>query len=115
MDGERIKYEIKKKGFTMKRVAKELKQSQQNLSAKLNTEDVSSGLIEQICEIIGVRMAELYDGDIISAINNSTAFKGTQSCDPRLLDIIQARDAQNAKSQEQIDRLIAIIEKMQKQ
>ena len=115
MDGERIKYEIKKKGFTMKRVAKELKQSQQNLSAKLNTEDVSSGLIEQICDIIGVRMAELYDGDIISAINNSTAFKGTQSCDPRLLDIIQARDAQNAKSQEQIDRLIAIIEKMQKQ
>lgn len=115
MDGERIKYEIKKKGFTMKRVAKELKQSQQNLSAKLNTDDVSSGLIEQICDIIGVRMAELYDGDIISAINNSTAFKGTQSCDPRLLDIIQARDAQNAKSQEQIDRLIAIIEKMQKQ
>lgn len=115
MDGERIKYEIKKKGFTMKRVARELKQSQQNLSAKLNTDDVSSGLIEQICDIIGVRMAELYDGDIISAINNSTAFKGTQSCDPRLLDIIQARDAQNAKSQEQIDRLIAIIEKMQKQ
>ena len=116
MDGERIKYEIKKKGFTMKRVAKELKQSQQNLSAKLNTDDVSSELIEQICDIIGVRVAELYiDGDIISAINNSTAFKGTQSCDPRLLDIIQARDAQNGKSQAQIDRLIAIIEKMQKQ
>ncbi len=116
MDGERIKYEIKKKGYTIKRIAEELKQSQQNLSAKLNTDDVSSGLIEKICDIIGVKMSELYsDGDIISAVNNSTAIKGNQSCDPRLLDIIQARDKQNEKSQEQIDRLIAIIEKMQKQ
>lgn len=116
MDGERIKYEIKKRGYTIKRIAKELNTSQQNLSAKLNADDISSGLIEQICEIIGVRMSDLYsDGDIISAINNSTAIKGNQSCDPRLLDIIQARDKQNEKSQEQIDRLIAIIEKMQEQ
>lgn len=116
MDGERIKYEIKKRGYTIKRIAKELNTSQQNLSAKLNADDISSGLIEQICEIIGVRMSDLYsDGDIISAINNSTAIKGNQSCDTRLLDIIQARDKQNEKSQEQIDRLIAIIEKMQEQ
>jgi len=116
MDGERIKYEIKKRGYTIKRIAKELNTSQQNLSAKLNADDISSGLIEQICEIIGVRMSDLYsDGDIISAFNNSTAIKGNQSCDPRLLDIIQARDKQNEKSQEQIDRLIAIIEKMQEQ
>jgi len=116
MDGERIKYEIKKKGYTIKRIAEELNQSQQNLSAKLNSDDVSSGLIEKICDIIGVKMSELYsDGDIISAVNNSTAIKGNQSCDPRLLDIIDARDKQNEKSQEQIDRLIAIIEKMQEQ
>ena len=116
MDGERIKYEIKKKGYTIKRIAEELNQSQQNLSAKLNSDDVSSGLIEKICDIIGVKMSELYsDGDIISAVNNSTAIKGNQSCDPRLLDIIDARDKQNEKSQEQIDRLIAIIKKMQEQ
>ena len=116
MDGERIKYEIKKRGYTIKRIAKELNTSQQNLSAKLNADDISSGLIEQICEIIGVRMSDLYsDGDIISAVNNSTAIKGNQSCDPRLLDIIQARDKQNEKSQEQIDRLLTIIEKMQEQ
>ena len=116
MDGERIKYEIKKKGYTIKRIAEELNQSQQNLSAKLNSDDVSSGLIEKICDIIGVKMSELYsDGDIISAVNNSTAIKGNQSCDPRLLDILDARDKQNEKSQEQIDRLIAIIEKMQEQ
>ncbi len=116
MDGERIKYEIKKKGYTIKRIAEELNQSQQNLSAKLNSDDVSSGLIEKICDIIGVKMSELYsDGDIISAVNNSTAIKGNQSCDPRLLDIIDARDKQNEKSQEQIDRLLTIIEKMQEQ
>ena len=116
MDGERIKYEIKKKGYTIKRIAEELNQSQQNLSAKLNSDDVSSGLIEKICDIIGVKMSELYsDGDIISAVNNSTATKGNQSCGPRLLDILDARDKQNEKSQEQIDRLIAIIEKMQEQ
>ena len=116
MDGERIKYEIKKKGYTIKRIAEELNQSQQNLSAKLNSDDVSSGLIEKICDIIGVKMSELYsDGDIISAVNNSTAIKGNQSCDPRLLDIIDARDKQNEKSQEQIDRLHTIIEKMLEQ
>ena len=72
MDGERIKYEIKKKGYTIKRIAEELNTSQQNLSAKLNSDDVSSGLIEQICNIIGVMMPDLYsDGDSIPAIDNA--------------------------------------------
>jgi hypothetical protein len=72
-------------------------------------------------------VADFYDtpsGDNIAAYDHSTAFKGNQICDHRLLDIIQARDRQIdkcqqqnekiqqllEKSQEQIDRLIAIIE-----
>lgn len=105
MTGEKLKFEIKKRGFTLKKIATELHTSAQNLGSKLSSDDVSSGLIEKIADIMGVKVSEFYSGgDVISAINNSTAFKGSQNCDPRLLDILEQKD-------QQINRLLDIIEK----
>lgn len=72
--------------------------------------------IERIANLLDCSIDELFDretahvGDTISADNNSTAFKGTSTCDSRLLDIIEARDRQLDKSQSQIDRLLGLLE-----
>lgn len=132
MDGDRIKYEIKKRGFTIRGIASKIGMSEQNLGQQLNNKKLSVKLMESIAEAMEMSVADFYDtpsGDNIAAYDHSTAFKGNQTCDHRLLDIIQARDRQIdkcqqqneknqsllEKSQEQIDRLIAIIEKMQEQ
>ena len=125
MDGMSIKTEIWKRGFTLREIANKIGMSEQNLGKQLNNKKLSTKLIEKIAAAMDMNVLDFYEqpaGDNIAAYDHSTAFKGTQSCDPRLLDIIQTRDRQidkcqqqNEKSQEQIDRLIAIIEKMQKQ
>ena len=128
MEGNKIKYEIKRRGFTIREIANKLGMLEQNLGKKLTYKDISTQLMEDIAAAMDISVMEFYEhpaGDNISAYDHGTAFKGTQSCDPRLLDIIQARDRQIdkcqqqndksqqllEKSQEQIDRLIAIIEK----
>ena len=77
--------------------------------------------VELMADILQCPIDELFDrdsalpvGDNISAENNSMAFKGTNTCDPRLLDIIQARDTQLDKAQSQIDRLIGLLEEKKK-
>ncbi len=113
MKGNVIKGAIKKQGFTIRQVAGELGMSEQSLHKKLSYDDVSSLLMEQVTEVIGMRVWELYGiptGDEITAIDHSTAFHGTNACDTRLLGIIESRDRQLDKCQEQIDRLIKIVE-----
>ena len=81
-----------------------------------NNTNPKAETIERIADLLQCPIDELFDrdttyvGDTISADNNSTAFKGTSSCDPHLLDIIKSRDRQLDKSQQQIDRLIALLE-----
>ena len=77
--------------------------------------------IERIADLLQCPIDELFDrnvdkssGDRITADNNSTAFKGTYTCDPRLLDIIQARDRQLDMAQSQIDRLLELLEEKKK-
>lgn len=122
MTGEELKLEIKRRGCTIRQIALALGRSEQNFGRMLKTsESVSSAVIEKTAEIMGVPVSELYakGGDTITAHDHSTAFKGTNNCDARLLEIIQTRDRQMEKymtqmdkSQQQIDRLLAIIETM---
>jgi transcriptional regulator with XRE-family HTH domain len=114
MTGEQLKHEIKRRGYTLRSVAAVLGIAEQNLGRKLKGASVSTEVIEAAAQVMGVTVGELYNpsaaGDNIQADHNSTAFKGTYSCDTRLLGIIETRDRQLDKSQQQIDRLLAIIE-----
>ena len=100
MTGAQLKYEIKKRGYTQKVVAERIGKTPQNLGNILANDDVSSSVMEAIAAAMGVSVADFYQsGD--KNIDNE--------CDTRLLDIIQARDRQLDKCQEQLDKLIAIL------
>lgn len=84
----------------------------------------SAKALERIADLLDCTIDELFDrpvagtsGDHIEASDNSTAFKGTYTCDPRLLSMIEARDrqidkcqTQLDKAQEQSDRLLTLLE-----
>lgn len=70
--------------------------------------------IERIANLLDCSIDELFDreekkGGSITASNSSTVFNGN-SCDQRLLDIIQSRDRQIDKLQTQIERLLDLLE-----
>ena len=106
MTGAQLKQEIKKRGYTLLSIAEQYGTSEQNMGRMLRSEDVSSRLLEVSAEAMGISPADFYrQGDNIKAYNHSMAFKGSNNCDQRLLDIIQARDRQ-------IEKLLALIDKM---
>lgn len=118
MNGNVLKQAISKRGFTQRQVATMMGMSPQNLSQKLASDDISTSLVEAVATTMGITPAALYDGgDHINATDHSMAFKGTNYCDSRLLDMIESRDklleeqsAQLTKCQEHVDRLLALIE-----
>lgn len=90
---------------------------EKNDNPKARTVELMADILQCPIDELFDREVEVSAGDNITADNNSTAFKGINTCDPRLLDIIQARDRQIDKaqqhldkSQSQIDRLLAIVE-----
>jgi len=73
----------------------------------------NAATIEAIADFLGCSIDELFDrplpkctttGDHIEANENSTAFKGTNNYDPRLLAMIEARDRQIDRAQAQLDK-----------
>lgn len=78
-----------------------------------NSTNPNAATIEAIANILDCSIDELFDrpastsvtmGDHIEANENSTAFKGTNSCDSRLLDIIESGNRQLDKAQSQLDK-----------
>ena len=105
MTGEQLKHEIKKRGYTLKSVAAKLGTTPQNLGGRLQSDDVASSLMETAAEVMGISVADFYrPGDTIMAADNSTAFKGSFNCDPRLLSIIENKDRQIDKLLEMVGR-----------
>jgi DNA-binding Xre family transcriptional regulator len=74
--------------------------------------DLNASTLEGIAELLDCSIDEFFDrkpvnhtqGDHIEADNNSTAFKNTNTCDQRLLSLLETRDRQLDKAQEQLDR-----------
>lgn len=72
-------------------------------------------VVERIADLLQCSIDELFDRESQYPSENSTAFKGTYSCDPRLLDIIEKQSCQIdraqehlTKAQQQIDQLIEL-------
>jgi transcriptional regulator with XRE-family HTH domain len=120
ISGPQLKIEIKRRGYTLRHVAAQLGIKEQSFGQMLKNDTVKKSTFEGIAKVLGVSASELNNaGDTITAKDHSMALKGSNTCDPRLLDIIQARDRQLEKFQEQldksqqhIDRLLSIVETM---
>jgi len=121
MKGLDIKDYLRKNGYTVTAVADLLGESNQNLFAALGKEDVKSGLIERISQVTGIPVASFYgdttmgngsgnQGSIVAGNNNHI---NTQQ--DEFLRELAAQRRLTEKSQEQIDRLLGVIEKLSEQ
>lgn len=114
MTGTQLKQIIAGCGISQKELAAAMPtiRHEQDWQRIFRSEDVKSGVIEQLAHAIGRTVGQLYgEQPAVSnvAYDHAHASVGsTFSCDPRLLDIIQARDRS-------IDRMHLQIERMQQQ
>lgn len=116
MNGLTIKEILRRTGHTQLEIADLLGMSNQNLSAALSKDDIRSSLIERIAEAIGQPVSLFYgDTNIATASGeNSTAVAGNgnkvDSKSDKFLQEIAAQRKMTERSQDQIDRLLGIIE-----
>lgn len=141
MKGSDLKNKITACGFTMTSIANRLGILPQNLNSWFNSNDVRSGTIEKLAEVLNLPISYFYgeEGSAISSVagNNNTTATGNNntvsSTDDRLLALLLNKDeqlnkamdqttralhqtdvalAQSTKSQEQLDEVIAMLKKV---
>ena len=107
MTGKEIKYIVERSGIKTNAFAEMMEISPQSLNSVFQSPDVKSGTLESVARVIGVPVGTLY-GDGASVINHQT--NNTIGGDNNVTlnyDALKKRD-------EQIDRLLSIIENMQR-
>ena len=118
MKGIEVKAILKKQGLTITGVAEMLGESQQNLNSMLSKDDIRTGLLERISEATGLPIAMFYGDSAINANlgNYSSAVTGNNiqvnTSTGEFLKELAAQRKLTEKSQEQIDRLLGVIEKL---
>ena len=118
MKGLTVKEILRKNGYTVSAVADKLGISNQNLFSLLGKEDVKTSTLEKIAEVTGLPVALFYGdshihasvGDHSSAVTGNNINVNTTTGE--FLAELEAQRRINEKSQEQIDRLLKIIENL---
>ena len=121
MKGIDVKAVLKKHGYTLTSIASSLGESQQNLNSLLSKEDIRTGLLERICQATGLPIAVFYgdttmgngSGNQSSIVAGNNNHINTQQ--DEFLRELAAQRKLTEKSQEQIDRLLGVIEKLSEQ
>lgn len=128
MTGDRIKFLLDELGITQKALSEMLGVTPQSVSAIIAASDVRSGTLEKIANVLGVPMSRFYPNDTTTTItnesselhvrNNSGVVSGTnngiistgQKDTQKLVEMLVEA---NAKKDQQIDKLIALLSKQQ--
>ena len=110
MTGQQLKQKLADMGYTnINELAKTLGQSNQKLYASMASPDIKTGLIEDIANALGLRAGDFFPdaGSYACASENSIAVNGNgnevSSISERFIGLLEKKD-------EQIDRLLGIIE-----
>lgn len=127
MTGERIKFLLDELGVTQKALSEMLGVTPQSVSAIIAASDVRSGTLEKIANVLGVPMSRFYPNDaatitndsielhvrnnsgVVSGTNNGSISTGQQDTQKLVEMLVEA----NAKKDQQIDKLIALLTKQQ--
>lgn len=127
MTGDRIKFLLDELGITQKALSEMLGVTPQSVSAIIAASDVRSGTLEKIANVLGVPMSRFYPNDtttitnesselhvrnnsgVVSGTNNGTISTGQQDTQKLVEMLVEA----NAKKDQQIDKLIALLTKQQ--
>lgn len=107
-----LKAILKRTGRQLNEIATLINISPQALNQVLNSKDVKSGILESLASALGISVCEFYGGgDKVSAIDHSLAINGNGNS---ANNDTGAFLALLTKKDEQIDRLLGIIEQMNK-
>lgn len=127
MTGDRIKFLLDELGITQKALSEMLGVTPQSVSAIIAASDVRSGTLEKIANVLGVPMSRFYPNDaatitnesselhvrnnsgVVSGTNNGSISTGQQDTQKLVEMLVEA----NAKKDQQIDKLIALLTKQQ--
>ena len=122
MKGEDLKNRLKSTAIPMSEIANKMGIMPQSLYSIFNSEDVKSGVLERLSEVLEVPIAYFYgdsytvqgNGNALATGDHSTA----SSSDDRLLTLLMSKDTQltmsmqqTSKAQEQITELIKMMQK----
>lgn len=107
MSGEMLRNVLNNRGVVLADLAKTLGMSPQHLNQALNAADIKSGFLEKLCNVLNVELWELYGAPAPAnnSYNKDTTINDTQTM-ADLLTMLKAKD-------EQINRLLALLEKLQ--
>ena len=119
MKGEYIKKILLENGFILKDVAEAMGETPQNLQSMLRAEDVKTGTLERIAAAINKSLYFFIEGDNITSTNygnerTSVAGNGNQVTNTDVAGLIELQKGYQEmlkKKDEQIDRLLSIIER----
>lgn len=111
MSGEQLKKILGKTGKSYVEIAALLGISSQSLYQMFKADDIKSGMIEKLCNVLNEDVTLFYGGgDRVSAADHSIAIQGNgnnASDTGAFITLLTKKD-------EQIDRLLGIIEQMNK-
>ena len=127
MAGKELKDKLSTCGISQAEIARRLGMSTQSMSQALNVADIKTGFLEKIANVLGVPMSRFYPNDTTTTItnesselhvrNNSGVVSGTNNGSisagqdtQRLVEILVEA---NAKKDQQIDKLIALLTEQQ--
>ena len=127
MTGKELKDKLSTCGISQAEIARRLGMSTQSMSQALNVADIKTGFLEKIANVLGVPMSRFYPNDaatitnesselhvrnnsgVVSGINNGSISTGQQDTQKLVEMLVEA----NAKKDQQIDKLIALLTKQQ--
>lgn len=114
MNGNQVKKILQEKGIPIAELARQLNMSRQALSSVLSNDDVKTGLLEKVALIIGEPVTYFYTGESSgAAVVNGGTVNGNVTGKNEEGPAVSAIVAQLDTKDQQIDRLLRIIERMQ--
>lgn len=126
MTGQELKARIAACGISQSEIARRLGMSQQSFNQGLNVPDIRTGLLERIAEATGKPLSYFYpaasavitnESSELHVRNNSGVVSGTNngsiSTGQDTQKLVEMLVEANAKKDQQIDKLIALLSKQQ--
>ena len=119
MKGQILKEFLKVNGISVSEIARRTGIPQTTLSSALSSEDIRTGLLEEIAEAVGKDAPYFYGASTSTGAQaigtGNTAVSGTGNTvntqTDRFLDLLKEKDVQMARCQDQIDKLIGLLSK----
>lgn len=113
MDGEKIKRIIKRYGFSFVEIAEALGMKKQNFSMLLKGDNIKSGTMEDIANVMGKPVTIFYDieSEGTAVVNGGTVNGNVNGKVDEGNDAVAALVDQLAIKDRQIDRLLGLLEK----